>query len=105
MNSREFGSVAEELGKTRRAAHVILNLSRAPGLKWFRERRNMPGIILSLVVTLIALSFAFYRDDAKGREEWRDSAWHSLRKTSPRAEMERKAEPPSDPEHPGSIRV
>ncbi len=42
----------------------------------------MPGIILSLLVTLLALSFAFYTDDssARGRKNWRDSSWHTSKR-------------------------
>lgn len=61
----------------------------------------MPGIILSLLVTLIALSFAFHTDDNRTpvRDEWKDSGWRTLKKTSGQgrgAEGERAIQP--DPE-------
>ena len=43
----------------------------------------MPGIILSLLVTFAALSFAFYTDDsaARTRRNWRDSSSQVLNRS------------------------
>ena len=66
----------------------------------------MPGIILSLLVTLIALSFAFYTDDssnARGRRNWRDSSAQVSRR-SPEAGTRTlvKTDKPESTDDPGS---
>ncbi len=67
----------------------------------------MPGIILSLLVTLAALSFAFHTDDSNTqmRDEWQDSAWHSLKKSGSGAAAKNAVEMPNDLKHSNSART
>jgi len=47
----------------------------------------MPGIILSLLVTFVALSFAFYTDNsaARTRRDWQNSSSQAIKRSGEKA--------------------
>ncbi len=67
----------------------------------------MPGIIVSLLVTLAALSFAFHTDDssAQMRDEWQNSGWHSLKKSGSGTASKDSVDVRNEMEHPNSARM